>query len=426
MKNRILDNWILKLASVVIAVALWIVALVINDPADSRRMTNVPVTFINTEVITENGKVFEVLDGTDTIRSITINATRSVIDDLEDKDIRVEADFSKMKLDNTVEIKFYSDRHNDSITFRPSSSELKLSVENKTERYYSLEVELIGEPKDGYIIGNSKLDKNRISVSGAASRVKNVDRAIAVVDITDTSGDIFTYADIVLLDDNGDEISREHLDVNMKTVGTTVEILKTKTVPVIYESEGLAAEGYVTTGEVTGEVSELMIAGKENLVSAITEIKVAGEELYFEDAEEDVVVEVDLDDYLPDGIIRADKQGNGRTNVTVQIAPIIDKEYTIETGRIRIENIPEGYSVKPVLASAEVVVTVRGSKHLIDGLSAADLTGTFDVAAWMQERGMSRLGREEVYKVDPAYELGEGLEVTATTPIEIISNVLED
>lgn len=426
MKNRIFDNWILKLASVVIAVALWIVALVINDPADSRRMTNVPVTFINTEVITENGKVFEVLDGTDTIRSITINATRSVIDDLEDKDIRVEADFSKMKLDNTVEIKFYSDRHNDSITFRPSSSELKLSVENKIERYYSLEVELIGEPKDGYIIGSSKLDKNRISVSGAASRVKNVDRAIAVVDITDTSGDIFTYADIVLLDDNGDEISRDHLDVNMKTVGTTVEILKTKTVPVIYESEGLAAEGFVTTGEVTGGVSELTIAGKESLISVITEIKVAGEELYFEDAEEDVVVEVDLDDYLPDGIIRADKQGNGRTNVTVQIAPVIDKEYTIETGRIRIENIPEGYSVKPVLASAEVVVTVRGSKHLIDGLTADDLTGTFDVAAWMQERGMSRLGREEVYKVDPAYELGEGLEVTATTPIEIISNVLED
>lgn len=426
MKNRILDNWILKLASVVIAVALWIIALVINDPADSRRMTNVPVTFINTEVITENGKVFEVLDGTDTIRSITINATRSVIDDLEDKDIRVEADFSKMKLDNTVEIKFYSDRHNDSITFRPSSSELKLSVENKIERYYSLEVELIGEPKDGYIIGSSKLDKNRISVSGAASRVKNVDRAIAVVDITDTSGDIFTYADIVLLDDNGDEISRDHLDVNMKTVGTTVEILKTKTVPVIYESEGLAAEGFVTTGEVTGGVSELTIAGKESLISVITEIKVAGEELYFEDAEEDVVVEVDLDDYLPDGIIRADKQGNGRTNVTVQIAPVIDKEYTIETGRIRIENIPEGYSVKPVLASAEVVVTVRGSKHLIDGLTADDLTGTFDVAAWMQERGMSRLGREEVYKVDPAYELGEGLEVTATTPIEIISNVLED
>lgn len=426
MKNRIFDNWILKLASVVIAVALWIVALVINDPADSRRMTNVPVTFINTEVITENGKVFEVLDGTDTIRSITINATRSVIDDLEDKDIRVEADFSKMKLDNTVEIKFYSDRHNDSITFRPSSSELKLSVENKIERYYSLEVELIGEPKDGYIIGSSKLDKNRISVSGAASRVKNVDRAIAVVDITDTSGDIFTYADIVLLDDNGDEISRDHLDVNMKTVGTTVEILKTKTVPVIYESEGLAAEGFVTTGEVTGGVSELTIAGKESLISVITEIKVAGEELYFEDAEEDVVVEVDLDNYLPDGIIRADKQGNGRTNVTVQIAPVIDKEYTIETGRIRIENIPEGYSVKPVLASAEVVVTVRGSKHLIDGLTADDLTGTFDVAAWMQERGMSRLGREEVYKVDPAYELGEGLEVTATTPIEIISNVLED
>ena len=57
MKNRFFDNWILKLTSVVIAVVLWIVGYTINDPADSKRMTNVPVTFINTEAVTDKGQV---------------------------------------------------------------------------------------------------------------------------------------------------------------------------------------------------------------------------------------------------------------------------------------------------------------------------------------------------------------------------------
>ncbi len=426
MKNRIFDNWILKLTSVVIAVVLWIVGYSINDPADSKRMTNVPVTFINTEAITDNGQVYEVLGGTDVVRLITINATRSVIDDLEDNDINVEADFSKMKLDGSIELNVYSDRHNDSITFKPSSTELKLLVEDKIERYFSLEVDLIGEPEEGYIVGSSKLEWNRISISGAESIVKSIDKAVAVVDVTDTKGDVFSYADIVLYDGEGKEVSKEKIDVSMKTVGTTVEILATKTVPVKYASAGIAAEGYVATGEITSGTNEIMIAGRENIISSVTEIVVEGEDLYFEEATEDVVLTVDLDGHLPFGITRANKQGNGRVEVTVQIVPIIEKEYTLEMGQVQIKNVPEGYSVVHVLESSEITVVIRGAQHLLDSLSVTDIGASFDIAAWMEESGMMRLEREEVYVVEPVYELGEGLEVVSTMPIEIIANVLEE
>ena len=426
MKNRIFDNWILKLTSVVIAVVLWIVGYSINDPADSKRMTNVPVTFINTEAITDNGQVYEVLGGTDVVRLITINATRSVIDDLEDNDINVEADFSKMKLDGSIELNVYSDRHNDSITFKPSSTELKLLVEDKIERYFSLEVDLIGEPEEGYIVGSSKLEWNRISIGGAESIVKSIDKAVAVVDVTDTKGDVFSYADIVLYDGEGKEVSKEKIDVSMKTVGTTVEILATKTVPVKYASAGIAAEGYVATGEITSGTNEIMIAGRENIISSVTEIVVEGEDLYFEEATEDVVLTVDLDGHLPFGITRANKQGNGRVEVTVQIVPIIEKEYTLEMGQVQIKNVPEGYSVVHVLESSEITVVIRGAQHLLDSLSVTDIGASFDIAAWMEESGMMRLEREEVYVVEPVYELGEGLEVVSTMPIEIIANVLEE
>ena len=418
MKKRIFNNWVLKLSSVAIAVVLWVVVYNINDPVHTSTIRNVPVTFINTEAITDKEQVYEVLGGTDVVRSISMTATRSILDGLESGDINVEADFSKMKLDGTVEIKIYSDRHNDAITFKPSSSEVKLLVEDKVERYFSLEVQVNGAPKEGYMVG--------ATVSGAESKVGVISKAKAVVDITDTSGDIFSYANIVLYDSEGEEVSKDKISMNMRTVGTTVEILKTKTVPITYASEGVASEGYVTTGEVTSDVNEITIAGKESVISSITEIAVEGEALYFTEAEGNVALTVDLDDYLPAGIIRADKKGNGRVEVMVHVAPIIEKEFRIPMGQIQIENVPEGYSVVHVLGSTEIPIVVRGAEHLLKELNTDVIKGSFDVTAWMEANNLTKLKNQEAYIVEPVYEVSEDYEVISTAPIEIIANVLEE
>lgn len=426
MKKNIFNNWALKLSSVAIAIVLWVVVYNINDPVITSTVRNVPVTFVNTEALTDNGQVFEVLNGTDVVRTISMSATRSVIDDLKDSDIKVEADFTKMKLDGTVEIRVYSEKHNDAISFKTSTSEVQLLVEDKIDRYLSLDVELTGEPREGYIVGNAALEWNRISVSGAESKVTAIDKAKAVVDITDTSEDIFSYADIVLYDKEGAELSRDGISLNMKTVGTTVEILKIKTVPVVYYSEGTAAEEYSVTGEITAEVNELEVAGKEKVLASLSEIVVEGDKLYFEDAAADVALTIDLDDYLPNGIIRADKQGNGHAGVTVHVSPIIEREYTIRTGQVQLVNIPEGYSVVHVLADAEIKVMVRGSEYLLEQLDPNLITGEFDVAAWMEANHINRFKKDDVYMVRPVYELGEGLSVTAASEIQIIANVLEE
>ena len=426
MKERILNNWGLKLASVAFAVVLWVVNWNINDPRTSNKITNVPVTFINTEAITDNNQVYEVLDGTDVIRSISVSGANSVVSDLDDADIHAEADFSKMKLDGTVEIKIYSDKHNDAITFKSSSNELKLLVEDRVERYFSLEAELTGTPKDGYMVGSSKLDWNRIMVSGGESKVSNIDKAKAIVDISDTSGDVFSYANIVLYDKEGKEVSEDNISLSMKTVGTTIEILKVKTVPIKYISEGIPAEGYVKTDKATSEANEITICGKENVIANVAEIVVEGEELYFEEAENDVVLTIDLDDYLPEGTARVDKSSKGRVNVTIHVSPIIEKEYTIPMGQIQIENVPEGYSVVHVYPSTEMSVTIRGGEHILKELDASAVIGSFDVSAWMEANNIQNLKDKEVLHVKPTYDMGEDLEAISTTSVEIIANVLEE
>lgn len=426
MKNRIFHNWVLKVSSVVCAIALWIIVYTIEDPADYRRMYNVPVTFINTEMITENGQVYEVLDGTDVVRSITIRSTSSVINDLKDNDINVEADFSKMKLDGTIELNLYSDRHNDSITFSSSASEVKVLVEDKVDRSISLELALEGEPADSYIVGNTKLAQNRISVTGAESIANSVEKAVAVVDITDASEDIFAYADIVLYDAQGQEVPKDRLDVSMKTVSTTVEILGTKTVPIRYVAEGTTGEGYVATGEIFGDYSQITIAGDTSVLAGVSEILVQGEKLAYEDATADVVTIVDLDDYLPEGVTRADRTHNGRISVTVQIAPIEEKTLIYRMGQVEIINVPEGYEVEHQTRSAEINIVVRGSKYLLEDLTVANIHGTLDVTAWMEANNISRLGRDAVYKMDASFDAGEGLEVISAAPIEVIATIKEE
>ncbi len=426
MKNKVFHNWTLKLTSVVIALVLWVIIYNINDPEESKRIFNVPVTFVNTEVITDDNQVYSVLNGTDVVRSITVHSTRSIIDSLKDSDINVEADFKKMKMDGTVELNIYSDRHNDSLTFSSSSKELQLFIEDKIDRYLSLELEMIGEPAEGYIVGSHSLGQNQIKVSGAESLVDAIVTAKAVVDMTGTNESISAFAEIVLRDAEGKEIPKERLEISAKNVITTVDVLATKTVPITYVVEGTAAEGYVATGEVLSEVTEIVIAGKENVIAPITEILVEDDVLSIEDASEDVTVTIDIDKYFPTGISRANKQGNGQIKVTLPIAPVINREIELRAGQVTLTNIPEGYSVDFVLRSAELIVTVRGADYILEGINSVDVKAAIDVRSWMEQSEMTSLEHEAVYLVVPNYTVREGVEVTASSQVEIISRVLEE
>ncbi len=426
MKNKIFQNWTWKLLSVVCAIVLWIAIYRINDPQETKYLSNVPVTFQNTEAITDKGQVYEVLDKTDVLRSIKLVASRTILNDIKETDINVVADFSKMKLDNTVEISITSIRHNDDITFTPSKKEVVLKVENNLERSFPVEIQCVGELAKGYVIGSSNLTQNRISISGGESYVNNIARVVAEVDVSNASSDLFSYADIVLYDKNAEALSEEKLTLGMEKVSTTIEVLATKTVPVVYMATGTTANGFVTTGEVISELPEITIAGKKTAIADVTEITVSGDALRYENATESVPASIDIDYYLPEGVSRADKRGSGIVNVMIRVSPVIDKEYTLSMDQIAIENVPENYSVKYVYDKAKIVLTLHGAEDLLDKLTETDILGKVDIAAWMEARNIRRLEDDSTHKIVPTYEMGEGITVVNSETIEVIVNKLED
>ena len=77
MKLKLTDNLFLKILSVLVAIVLWLMIVNIND-AKATQQYMVEVHLLNTEVITENGKVFRVEDGTDMVK-LTVRARQSVL-----------------------------------------------------------------------------------------------------------------------------------------------------------------------------------------------------------------------------------------------------------------------------------------------------------------------------------------------------------
>ena len=115
MKNKLTQNWGLKLVSFLFAALLWLIVTNINDPITDLRATDEPVTIRNTELITERGQVFEVLEDTDVIDSVTVYAPRSVIASLNKSDVVATADINDLTSLDTVPIKITTSKHSDKL-----------------------------------------------------------------------------------------------------------------------------------------------------------------------------------------------------------------------------------------------------------------------------------------------------------------------
>lgn len=94
MKKMLTNNLTLKLLSVVAAIMLWLVVMNIDDPYTYRDFSPVQVTMLNENVVTDQGKVYKIEDGSDVI-SLRVWGKKSILRDLNIEDFTATADMQK-------------------------------------------------------------------------------------------------------------------------------------------------------------------------------------------------------------------------------------------------------------------------------------------------------------------------------------------
>ena len=324
--RSLFNNWGLKIVSLIVAIFLWLFVTNYQDPETVLTVNNVPVKLLHTEAVKSEGKIYIVLDDSDTIPVVTINAPRSIVDKLEADNVIATADLEDMNPDYTVPIMITTNKYSDSITnISGSIRSVSLSVEDEARAIFPIEASVVGNAADGYQIGQVALDQNQVRVTGPKSEVERVRSTGVTVDISDSDRTVSTNADIHLYDEDGRDIDIDkNLTLNIDKVMVRVEVLPLKVVPIKIAISGKPVEGYRMTGETAVEPGQVLVAGKKSTLDAVSAISIPSSELNVTGRTNDLVKTFDLRNYLPTGVGLA--EGESETvKVTIEIVETGDE-----------------------------------------------------------------------------------------------------
>ena len=419
MKKALTRNLGLKLASLVLAFVLWFLVAQIYDPKDTVTFNNIQVRLINTDLLDEEGKVYEVLDNSNLVR-VTVTGPQSIVkSELRRSDIVAEADMSKLTDINTIAITYYCENvSNDSVEIKGNHDSVRLSVEDKTSKWIKLESNTIGEVASGYMIGNVTLDQTNIEVTGPKSAISQVDHAGVDINVTDSSSSLSANVDIKLYDADDNELTLESVKKNVNSAHMTVEVLATKEVPVEIEYMGVPEDGYMATGEVESSVPTVRIAGTASALVGISAITVPEERMNITGQSDDLVDIINLKEYLPSNVRLADKSFDGKITATVYIEPIDTKDLTIPADNISITGVPDDMEAEITSTAEEYNITVSGLSRDVSILRDSSVTGVLDLNQWMENNGLEELTPGN-YTIPVTFNLSEDITVDTDVNIHI-------
>ena len=419
MKKALTRNLGLKLASLVLAFVLWFLVAQIYDPKDTVTFNNIQVRLINTELLDEEGKVYEVLDNSNLVR-VTVTGPQSIVkSELRRSDIVAEADMSKLTDINTIAITYYCENvSNDSVEIKGNHDSVRLNVEDKTSKWIKLESNTIGEVASGYLIGNVTLDQTNIEVTGPKSAISQVDHAGVDINVTDSTSSLSANVDIKLYDADDNELTLESVKKNVNSAHMTVEVLATKEVPVEIEYMGAPEDGYMATGEVESSVPTVRIAGTASALVGISAITVPEDRMNITGQSGDLVDIINLKEYLPSNVRLANKSFDGKITATVYIEPIDTKDLTIPADNISITGVPDGMEAEVTSTAEEYNITVSGLTRDVSILRDSSVTGVLDLNQWMEDNGLEELTPGN-YTIPVTFNLSEDITVDTDVNIHI-------
>lgn len=430
LSRRLTRNLGLKIVSFLLALTLWLLVVNIDDPVVRWTYLDVPVTIKNADVITNQGMIYEVLDGTDVVPRVTVYAPRSVGETISKSDIVATADMNTLNSLNTLQVEFSVPKVGSKISdIRGSTDSVRVSIENRKNVQKVLKTNVIGEAPEGYVVGNVSTDQNLVRVAGAESVVSRVDSAVINIDMSTLSeftSDITTSVPVRLYDADGNEVEGSTLTKNPENVMITVEILSTKEVPLRFDVNGEPAAGYGLTGEITSDIQSVRIAGRRSAVANVNEIVIPSEAFAISESSEDTTVEIDVCDYLPDNVQMADKSTSLPVQVTIGVERETAATYTLRAEDVQILHVPEGLICRLEGLEEEYAVSLTGIRSAMSNISARDLEASLDITAWMEEQGMQEL-QPGTYPVTLQYNNPEHTDIERpVTAVLTVSGVTEE
>ncbi len=411
MKNKLTNNLGMRVLAVVIAILIWIIVVNVSDPIIDSTYSGIPVEIVNADAISKQNKTYEVLNDTDSI-AVTISAKRSINDLLGRDNIRATADLSNLDMEKgTVRIKLETNKYNDKIeSIKGKTDTLEVAIENLQKKQFAITSQVNGEPVDGYVIGDTVLDQNVVTVQGPESIVSKIDKAVVEASVAGMAASISTTSTIRYYDAKGNALDASRLSGNISSVNLKVDILSTKSLGFRFYTSGNLASDYSLAGDITSDIDEITVAGKSNVLSGISAITIPAAAIDLEGKKDTFTITLDVTKYLPDNVSLVDKDFDGKITVTVPIEKMETKDVAIPKSNISVTGYDsEKQSI--TLMGGDYVLGIKGLSSDLSDVKKDSIKGVVSIEDYLENKGLTRL-KAGTYEIPVQFELPSGVFAT--------------
>lgn len=405
--RRITNNFGLKILAVIFASVLWLVVVNIDDP-NTTRTFSASVFIENSDYLSGLGKYYEVINNSNTV-TFKVSGKRSYLERMSNADFRAMADLETIENLERVPIEIMVQRYSGSVTVINKTYYLELEVEDLISKPFMITVQTDGEVAERHALGETSASPTLLRVSGPASVVNTIDKAVATVDVEGMSQDVTDSVIPVLYDKEGNEVDTKELSYNIQNVMVSMQILDTKDVTLNFQTTGTLPDGYEYVG-IEYKPQTVSVKGTAAVLNTVNSITVPREVLNLTDATGDIEKDVDISSYLPEGVSLVNSK-DAKISVVVKVEKHERRKFEMPTANITVSNLPGRYDVK--FSQETVKVEIEGLALELDVLDEKELTGSIDVSGMTEGEHTVNLD----LNLDSKFKLVKNVTVT----VEIVS-----
>ena len=400
------NNLVLKISSLAVAFLVWIIVVNVSNPIVTRNIS-VPLNVVNANIITDAGKTYSLMGA----NSVTVSYEVRSRDQsrISASDFNASIDLGDMyditgAVPIAVEVVNNKDLIIGAVASKPSI--VRVSIEDLQRKEFTLTTKITGTPSDGFSVGEVKLDKTNVVVTGPVSVIGQISQIGVEIDVTGLDSDESGRAELKYFDANGNAfvISDNRVSKSFDNVGYSLVMLNGRTLALNFDVGGSAAQGYKFTG-AESTTKSIQVRGQPEVLEGLDSITVPASALSVEGATGDVNLTVDIKNFLPANVTAV---GDTKVNVTLKVEALDKKSLTLTVNDLNIVGAKPGVATN--IVPEKITVVVSGLSANLESVTNTDLKATLDVSEMNVGSNTGSL------KFEPA----TGLSVDSYTPFEVI------
>ena len=340
--NILEHNGAMKILAMAAAVFVWFVAMAAINPIETVTFRNVKIELLNTEILTNTGKTFEII-GEDTV-TIKIKDRKSIVDTIELEDVQVIADFSKLSYVNAVPIEVLI-HSAPGVEVSLNKSTLQIEMQDIVSTEVAIDINKLNSTADGYIIQDIKLNVDNLIITGSRSLVSTIERVVVDIDESKIKEDTVLRVVPKIYTSDGALVDNSKLQLNYEEIEVMITMYKTKTV-------GLRVDTPINNEilssiikKVDYDYATIVVTGPDEKLQALNDlvltipIEIPLKEII---SKTSFIKNVTLQNYMPTGITVVEPS---KLNINIEFVDYFTKEIVFNENNISLRGLQQGYDV---------------------------------------------------------------------------------